>query len=107
MCAMWGKLSLNNCQNKNKRCTNCNGPHTATSRQCDKIRQHVNRRQQQNTTQTYAQALNKRQHELELTIQQQADTITELQSSVTELRQTITNLETTETTNVKIRNTQI
>ena len=98
---------LNNCQNKNKRCTNCNGPHTATSRQCDKIRQHMNRRQQQNTTQTYAQALNKRQHELELTIQQQADTITELQSSVTELRQTITNLKTTEATNVKIRNTQI
>ena len=50
---------LNNCQNKNKRCTNCNGPHTATSRQCDKIRQHINKRYQQNTTLIYAQVLNK------------------------------------------------
>ena len=62
----------------------------------------MNRRQQENTTQTYAQALNKRQHELELTIQQQADTITELQSSVTELRQTIINLKTNEAKNVNI-----
>ena len=62
---------LNNCQNKNKRCTNCNGPHTATSRQCDKIRQHINRRYQQNTTLTYAQVLNKQQHTLDITQQQQ------------------------------------
>ena len=62
---------LNNCQNKNKRCTNCNGPHTATSRQCDKIRQHINKRYQQNTTLTYAQVLNKQQHTLDITQQQQ------------------------------------
>ena len=67
----------------------------------------MNRRQQLNTTQTYAQALNNRQHKLELTIQKQADTITVLQSSVTELRQTIANLKTTETANVRIRNTQM
>ena len=62
---------LNNCQNKNKRCTNCNGPHTAISRQCDKIRQHINKRYQQNTTLTYAQVLNKQQHTLDITQQQQ------------------------------------
>ena len=98
---------IDNCTNKYKKCNNCNGPHSSTHTNCDKIQQHMNRRQQLNTTKTYAQALNKRQHELELTIQKQADTITELQSSVTELRQTIKNLKTTEATNVKIRNTQI
>ena len=62
---------LNNCQNKKKKGTNCNGPHTATSTQCDKIRQHINKRYQQNTTLTYAQILNKQQHTLDITQQQQ------------------------------------
>ena len=110
-CVKCGKnFPLNNCKNKINKCTNCNGPHTATSRQCDKLRQHIDRRYQQNTTLTYVQVLNRQQHKLDITQQQQQqhnlDTtqqqqttkLLEIQTTLTTLQEIIT--EATENTTI-------
>ena len=92
---------LNNCQNKIKK---CNGPHTATSRQCDIVRQHINKRYQQNTTLTYAQVLNKQQHKLDITEQQQNTKLTEIQKTLTTLQQRIMETQETQQTLINMIN---
>ena len=84
---MRGNCPLNNCNNKTKKCTNCNGSHTSTAKQCDKLKQHINRRYQQNTRHTYAQVLNRQQPKLDITQQQQKQQQQQQQLDATQQQQ--------------------
>ena len=90
ICVRCGKdCPTNKCNSNYKKCINCDGPHSSNHTNCDKLRQHINKRYQQNTTLTYAQVpvLNKQHHKLDTTQQQQNTQLTEIQTTLNTLQQ--------------------
>ena len=88
ICVRCGKdCPTNKCNSNYKKCINCDGPHSSNQTNCDKLRQHIYKRYQQNTTLTYAQVLNKQEHKLDIIQQQQNTQLTEIQTTLTTLQQ--------------------